>query len=224
MKSKQLFLFDTARCALAVALATGLYAVPAQATLSVDNITLSAPGGIIGDSTPLSLVNTPVASGDGVKALPGDGSAIGSFMLPSESISFSGNVIDVVIAAGAVDGSNNVVTGYLGDVSGHALYAFNNLSVDGQGVASFSASVVGGGISSPGSLSSVVTLVSPSQLTINLDNLIFTDLGNGQSNDFVELKLTLQPLAVPELDTLPLMAGGLGLLFLVSKRLPRARV
>lgn len=173
---------------------------PAYAALDATSIRLSAPGGIIGDSTPLSLVNTPIASGDGVKASPGDGTAIGGYLLPLESISFSGNDIDITIAAGAVDASNNVVTGYLGQGSQHAQYVFDGLTADGLSIKSFTAQVTGGGLNSPSSLSGVVTLVTPDQLTINLDNLIFKDLGQGQSNDHVSLQIALTP--VPEPTTL----------------------
>src|SRR5450631_3976317 len=82
-----------------------LGAVPARAALvgNVD-ISLIAPGGVIGDSTPINVTDT-IAAAPGTLIAPGDGSNIGGYMLPAESIALSGNSFLLTIAAGALNGA-----------------------------------------------------------------------------------------------------------------------
>ncbi|MGO9635080.1 MAG: hypothetical protein ACLPX1_14460 [Steroidobacteraceae bacterium] len=179
-------------------------AVPARAALvgNID-ISLTAPGGIIGDSTPINVSDT-IAAVPGTLISPGDGSNIGSYMLPAESIALSGNSFLITIAAGALNGANQPVTGYLGSGSEHARYEFSNLDVSGQTITGLTYSAFDGfgssgyvGLASPTDLSQVVDLLSPSSFSVNLDNLIFNDRGLGESNNYVDLRVNLTTTPVP---------------------------
>ncbi len=169
------------------------------------SVTLSAPGGVVGDTTPLNLVNSPVNPATGIN--PGDGSAIGSFMLSTEFIHFSGNSILVDIASGDVNNLNQLITGYLGLNGAHAQYRFANLSVAGSTITGFTGSVTG--LTSPTTLASFITLTSANSLTIDLDSLILAPVAGGGQSDalgVVTINLVTQP--VPEPVSWALMLAG----------------
>jgi hypothetical protein len=177
-----------------------------QARAAIDSpvsVSLVAPGGII--NTPGAIdVTEVVATADGI--VVGDSTTIGSvWMLPGESISFVGDTIHLVVAGGQT-ANNEWVTGYLGQGAQHASYVFNDLSIGGAPIGSFSESHSGqvtGGTS--------VQLTGPHQITFNLDGLTFSPPTDPLAypyplGDFT-LSLVAQP--VPEPASLALVAAGL---------------
>ena len=100
------------RCLAGGVLALGA-AWPAHAVLTLPvAVTLSAPGGVVVDPTPIDLAS-PATGFEGISA--GDGSDIGSFMLPGETIFFSdsNDSIFLRVAAGD-DNDGTLTTGILG--------------------------------------------------------------------------------------------------------------
>jgi hypothetical protein len=173
-------------------------------------VSLIAPGGLTIDPTPIAVTDI-VATATGITV--GDASNIGgTYMLAGESIQFVGNSIHLHVAAGdALAG--NLVTGYLGAGGFHARYEFDNLVVagqdivgitvyafDGYGTAGFSGVLSGTG----------VTLVSPHRVAFNLDDLIFSDRGGGQSTAYGEFRIDLLTVPqVPEPAAWALLLAGL---------------
>lgn len=204
-------------CGVAALTLSALLGSSAQAAFSTDvTVSLLAPGGIVGDSTPIT--GSDVVSGaDGLKLSPGDGSFIGGWMLTLEQISFSGNSITMTIASGAELGNGDWVTGYLGTGGAHARYSFSNLNITGQQIVGLVLSDKDGfldtgfsGALSPSDPGSYVKLLNAHQLTVDLDTLIFKDRGTGSSNGRVDLRIDLVTAAVPELPSGSLLlAGGL---------------
>ncbi|MBT9456158.1 MAG: hypothetical protein IV092_02385 [Burkholderiaceae bacterium] len=204
-------------CSAAALALTALLGTPAQAAFSADvTVSLLAPGGIVGDSTPLG--GSDVVSGaDGLKLSPGDGSFVGGWMLPLEQIGFSGNSIRMTLATGAELGNGDWVTGYLGAGGAHARLDFSNLNIAGQQIVGLVLSDRDGfldtgfsGLVSPTDPSSYIKLLNAHQLTVDLDTLVFKDRGTGSSNGRVDLRIDLVTVAVPELPTGSLLlAGGL---------------
>lgn len=204
------------RTLLALVVLTGLAAGPARADLGGNvTITLLAPGGLVVDSTPLSFSDL-VGPGDGLKLAAGDGSNIGSFMLPQESIAFLGNSLRLRVAAGDVVGGA-LVTGYLGSGGSHARYEFGGLAIAGQKIVGLAFSDKDGyldsgfsGLLSPASPSDYVRLIDAQRLSVDLDSLVFKDRGQGQSANYLELRIDLLTQPVPEPAGYALLiAGGL---------------
>lgn len=196
-------------------LAGGLLALcvawPAHAALTLPiTVTLSAPGGVVGDPTPIILV-TPAAAVSGIVA--GDGSDIGSLMLPNETIFFgdSGDSIFLRVAAGN-DTNDLLTTGYLGLAGTPASYTFSGLNVTGQIITGLTVFAFDGygttGVTGVASGTSV-TLVSPSTARFNLDSLIFKDRGAGSSEAYGEFRIDLITTPIPEPATWTLFALGL---------------
>jgi PEP-CTERM motif len=194
--------------------------MPAQAAFTNPVVvTLSAPGGVIGNATPLTLVNNAVNPSVGI--IVGDGTPVGNFMLPNESISFTAdNSIIVKIAAGNTSGAN-LVTGYLGLGAAPAVYSFTNLAVAGNFLTGFTGSVAG--LNSPNVLSSIVTFTSPSTLTVRLDNLVLTPVpGGGQSDALATLTINMLTTPIPEPSSWALLLAG-GAAVLGWRRVAKAR-
>lgn len=183
------------------------------------HVSLLAPGGLDGDPTPLSFANTVPITGT-IEISPGDGSAIGAWMLPSELIDIQGNSIYVRVGQGASDGT----TGYRGLPGQHARYEFTGLQVPGQLIDSLSYSALDGFGVGPGTglsnlpalqLASFIRLTSAHSLVLELDQLHFLDRGHGESNNFAEFRIDLHTMAaVPEPEAMALALSGLGLLAL----------
>lgn len=202
-----------------------LFGAPALADLvtSVD-VSLIAPGGVQGDSTPINATQTATLAA-GIQS--GDGGNIGSgYMLDGEKIVFTGNSIDLQVAAGYEDALGKLSTGYLGLGGQHALYQLDNLAIAGQTIVGFNVYDFDGfttsgfsGLLSPSSSSDYVTLLSATSIAFDLDNLVFADRGKGASNNFADFRIDLLTVpngvvvsAVPEPDSAFLAAIGLGAL------------
>lgn len=205
-----------------VAACLGLvYVASAHADLANDvQVSLVAPGGIVGDSTPFTFTQlAPLATG----ITAGDGGDIGNFMLTGEEIRFSGDSLLVHLAAGA-DG----VTGYLGLGGERARYVFNGLAIAGRQITGFNVQAFDGygtsgfsGLASPDA-GSLVHLLSPSSLSVDLDTLLFVSRGLGTSMDYAELRIDLiSTAAVPEPATALMVLAGLGVLVLPRRRPPQ---
>lgn len=191
-------------------------ALPAQATLvNSVNVALEAPGGIVGNLAPISLSDpAPLATG----IHPGDGSNIGSFMLPAEFITFNSSLDQLLmhIGSGAGDTSLGIplTTGYLGSGGQHARYDFSGLGVSGATITGYQLVSVSG-LLSPTLASDFIQLTSPSSLSVYLDNLVFApnSLGDSYAGADLTIKLLSQPVivgTVPEPATLALVLVGLG--------------
>ena len=203
-------------------LALALASLAAHADFASDvTVKLIAPGGLIGDSTPISLSQT-VAVADlatGVVAanlLSPNVSAgdIGSLMLDNERIFFSGNSIFIRAGAGTtLDGA--LVTGYLGSGGSPARYQIDGLAITGQAITGFTAYAFDGfatsgttGLLSPASAVGLVQLVNPHAVSFNLDSLVFANRG-GEGASYAEFRIDLTTVPVPEPATALLLAGGL---------------
>lgn len=179
-------------------------------------VSLIAPGGLTSDGVtvtpdPLNLTqNLPV----GGSITPGDGGDIGGFMLPLESISTSDTSILVRVAEGASNGT----TGYLGSGGQHARYQFDGLNITGQLITglTFSATDNFGagsfvGVSNLPALTAAnaIRLTSAHSIVLELDQIHFVDRGQGESNNFADLRINLVTSAVPEPGASALSLFGL---------------
>lgn len=206
-----------------LALLVGVLAIGASGALHAAsfaqpvNVILSAPGGLTSDGVEI-VEPGPITVADllapGQRLLPGDGSQVGDFLLPLESIELQNTSILVRIAQGASDGS----TGYLGADGLPASYTFSGLEVSGQQITGFSLSFGDNfspsgfvGISNlPALLSNNwISLTSSHSLRLNLDALRFRDRGQGESNNFADIRIDLQLAPVPEPHTWLLSLSGL---------------
>lgn len=202
-----------------VAACLGLaFVATAHADLANDvQVSLVAPGGIVGDSTPFTFTQlAPLATG----ITAGDGGDIGNFMLTGEEIRFVGDSLLVHLAAGADN-----VTGYLGLGSERARYVFDGLALAGRQIIGFNVSAYDGygnsgfsGLASPDA-GSLVHLLSPSSLSLDLDTILLVSRGLGTSLDYAELRIDLlSTAAVPEPAAALMMLVGLGLLAVPRRR------
>jgi len=206
----------------ALALA-GLLAAPAQAAL-VSPLTLSlvSPGGVTTDGVnilPFVTLSDSVDPAVGIVA--GDGSNIGGFMLPGESIGFLGNSIMLHVAAGAALANGDLTSGYLGAGGAHARYQFDDLQIAGQTIVGYTLSMLG--VASGGH----VDLGGAHSLSLWLDDLVFAPNPLGESfagGDF-RIDLLTRPVVQPPDNGVPEPAGwALVAVALVALRLvPRRR-
>lgn len=182
-------------------------------------VRLIAPGGIVGNATPISeTASVDPATG----LLAGDaGNLISSvWMLPGESITFTGNSILLHLLAGAGDTQAGIpfTTGYLGLGGDPARYEFAGLQVAGSIITGYSLS------QSAGLLSGInVSLASASQLNFNLDQLVFDtaqNLRDANGYYFADVKIDL--ITQPAIDPEPLpepASWALALVALAALRL-----
>ncbi|TDP80667.1 putative secreted protein with PEP-CTERM sorting signal [Aquabacterium commune] len=190
------------------------------------NVILSAPGGLTSDGVDV-VEPGPITVADllapGGRLVPGDGSQIGDFMLPLESIELKDTSILVRIAQGASNGS----TGYVGAGGLPASYTFTGLEVIGQQITGLSLSF--GDNFSPSGFVGIsnlpvlvsnnwISLTSPHSVQLNLDALRFLDRGQGESNNFADIRIDLQLAPVPEPQTWLLGLSGLLALGVVGIR------
>jgi hypothetical protein len=164
-------------------------------------VKLIAPGGIQGDSTPISvsqLVNAASLT-TGVQA--GDGGAIGSgWMLAGEEVTFNGNSIHVRSYAGWDDlgsGGSSIMTGYLGSGGDHARYEFDGLSIAGKTIIGLTVYAFDGyatsgfsGLAGPAA-ASLVHLIDADTISLDLDSILFVDRGTGTSTAHADFRIDL---------------------------------
>lgn len=180
-------------------------------------LTLSAPGGLWDGTSvtePGPITESDVLSPE-TSILPGDATAIGGqFLLPSEFISLVGTEIHIRVAQGASDGS----TGYLGAAGVPATFTFSGLALVGQNIVGLTLGFNDGfgssgtvGIANLPALnaSNWIRLTSDDTVAMNLDTLRFLDRGNGESNNFADIRIAFQTVPVPEPETWALVLGGL---------------
>ncbi len=195
---------------------------PAYASLIGDSVTaeLSSPNGVLGDSTPVDLIDTVTVADPGVEISAGDGTNIGSFMLPGpppESIDFGTSSIVVTIDAGNVLADGTLVTGY----APGAEYIFSGLDFAGSTITGINVAT-SGFFANLSTLNAQpwITLDNPNQVTLRLDLIEFTQPpGGGQSNAYgvATINLLTTPNGVvPEPGSMALI--GLALLTLWANR------
>ena len=201
------------RLATASVIALGcVLADPAQAVLvSPVSVSLIAPGGIVGIPGAIDVTDS-VSTASGITV--GDASQIGStYMLPGESILFSGNSILLHVAAGSQLDNGDLVTGYLGSGGQHARYVFDGLAVVGQTIVGVNILPLAGVLGGTGG-----GLAGPGKVSFNLDELTFIDPGTGTSNAFGDFRIDLVLLPVPEPAGWAMALAGLAALRLVLRR------
>lgn len=218
-----------ARCAALCGVT--LLGLPVFATLVTPiSVSLIAPGGITGNDTPFTLIETV----DYVSPINSSGSgdiSTSGLLLPGEQISLFGDSIQIQTAQGDPAGG----TGYLGSATAHARYEFDGLSIAGRTITGFNIYAFDGyGISGFSGVSSGIgvslfsmTVSGPlDTLDFNLDDLLFVDRGNGQSGNFAQFRIDIlstpdtqpPPVDVPEPGSLMLVAAALLALRLVTSR------
>lgn len=189
-------------------------------------VTLSAPGGLW-DGTAITEPG-PITESDSLapdaSILPGDDTIIGGeFLLPSEFISLVGTEIHIRLAQGSSDGG----TGYLGAAGVPATYTFSGLSVTGQNIVGLTLGFHDGfgasgtvGIANLSALtaSNWIRLTANDTVAVDLDSLRFLDRGNGESNNFADIRIALQTTPVPEPESWALVLGGLVAAGLLRRR------
>lgn len=216
------FKFSPKHLAATLALTAVSLAQAASFSNSV-SVSLLAPGGttdgVVVNATPLALAQTISPSG---QIVPGDGSDIGGFMLPLESIKLSGTSILVSLAQGVPDGT----TGYLGAGGQHASYVFDNLNVAGSVITGVTYSAFDGfgasgfvGVSNLSTLAShnFIRLGSSHSVVLDIDELHFVNRGQGESNNFANFRIDVQTAPVPEPAVGALVLAGLMALGLARK-------
>lgn len=196
-----------------------LSAVPAQAALNAPaTVSLLAPGGVIGNSAPISFEQGVVNLAAGIVA--GDGSDIGDFMLPGEAIRFEGQSILLHVAAGG-ESNGDLVTGFLGLAGESARYAFSGLQVPGQVIVGLQAYAFDGYATS--GTSGVISgmnafLAGPQRVVFTLDELVFADRGTGSADAYGEFRIDLVTVPVPEPASFLFMLAGLAMVGAVLRR------
>jgi len=164
-------------------------ATSARADFQSDiTVKLIAPGGTIGDSTPINVSQLVTTANLTTGVQAGDGGAIGSgFMLAGEEVTFNGNAIHVRSYAGYDDGAGHFSTGYLGAGGEHARYEFDGLSIAGQTIIGLTISAFDNfansgfvGLASP-LASDLVHLIDANTVSLDLDSILFVDRGTGSS-------------------------------------------
>ncbi|WP_326543045.1 PEP-CTERM sorting domain-containing protein [Pseudorhodoferax sp.] len=145
-------------------------------------ITLDAPTGISGDPMPVNLVDLATVASPGLESSAGDGSNVGSFMLPGEFIDFDAYTITVRIGTGAVD-TRGQFPGYGAD----AVYLFESLDIAGE-------IIIGASITANSGFSNFnaawLQMLGPDALSLALDTMLFSP-GLPDAQTFGELTITL---------------------------------
>ncbi|MFN3303915.1 MAG: PEP-CTERM sorting domain-containing protein [Roseateles sp.] len=184
--------------------AIALSALPARADFqSSITVRLIAPGGITGDSTPISESATVSVADLATGLVQGDPSnAITStWMVTNEKIFFEGNSIKLRVGVGDPDTGGVYTTGYQGLGGDHARYEFDGLSIAGQTIVGFNIYAwddfgttdpgTGSGLANPGVLASLANLIDADTLSFDLDTLVIAARYAGQSNNFADFRIDL---------------------------------
>ena len=153
--------------ALGLLLAAGWCGVAQASLVTPITVSLFSPGGTTPNGVDVSPFGGPLIVSAGSSGIVvGDGSTIGDFMLPGESIQFSGNSILLHVAAGAELGNGDLMTGFLGLGGEHARYVFDDLEVAGKTIVGANIvtlggviSGVGGGLTGSGQVSFLLSLI-----------------------------------------------------------------
>lgn len=177
-----------------------LCAPPVLAGFQSDiTVKLIAPGGIIGDTTPISVSQLVNTANFATGIHTGDGGNVGSWMLAGEEVTFVGETIRVRAFAGDVTVSGSV-TGYLGLFGDHARYEFDGLSIAGKTIVGLSVTAFDGyaasgfsGLAPSVSAASLVHLIDADTVSFYLDDILFKDRGInvGSSEDHADFLITL---------------------------------
>lgn len=222
MSQRNLFPFW---CRVVAALALACPALPTLAQLSNPvQVRLVAPGGVVGDPTPLELIQS---LGLGAAIAQGGGGPIASFMLPLERIELTATSLLLRVAQGDASGG----TGLLGSGGNPARYEFRDLAAAGRYLTGATPYAFDG-FGTSGSFSGLqsglaVSLLDSNadgfadRLQFNLSSLLFKNRGLGESNNFAEFRVDLQTAPIPEPATVALLLGGLLVVGAAASRRPQ---
>lgn len=156
---------------------------------SAITVQLLAPGGLTSDPTPINVSQTVAVADLATGISLAGGGDVGNYLLTGERVYFGDGLINLKIGVGD-DTSGVYTTGYLGDGSGHARYVFDNLDLTGLTISGFDIAS-SSGFASPASVASLVHLLDPHTLTVDLDTLEIAHLVQGSSNNFAQLSIRL---------------------------------
>lgn len=171
-------------------------------------VTLSSPNGIFGGpADPISLTDIKTV-GAGAEIAVGDGSNIGGFMLPGESIDAVGYDIKLRIAAGLPNDQGDLIPGY----AAGAIYLFEDLDIVGEVIVGASITFESGFANFD---SGWLTFLGPHSVSLNIADMII-NLNGAQSQSFGDITITLQtrpgdPNPAPEPGALVLALLALGI-------------
>ncbi len=196
------------------------------ALVSPVKVSLIAPGGLTGDTTPISVsdIVTPIP----VAISVGDSTNIGgTYMLTDEFIGFVGDSIRIRTTAGDTNIDGAGITGYLGSGSDPARYEFTGLAITGKDIIGIdvyafdafeTSGFLGLDIPSGGALEDYFSFDDTTdKVSVNLSDLVFASRPGGSSLDFADLRIDLRtrdafeppPNGVPEPTTAALVLAAL---------------
>lgn len=175
-----------------------LSSMSAQADFQSDiTVQLIAPGGVQGDSTPISVSQlvTTANLATGIQSLVHGGSgAVSNYLADNEEVYFSGDSILVR----SYSGTDAFTTGYLGAGGEHARYEFDDLSIAGKTITgvtvyAFDNFLTSGfsGLASPLPASNLVNWIDPHTVSLDLDNIVFKDRGSGSGSAYADFRIDL---------------------------------
>jgi hypothetical protein len=198
-----------------------LSSLSARADFQSDiTVKLIAPGGVQGDSTPISVSQlvTTANLATGIQSLLHLGNGdVSNYLADNEFVSFSGDSIHVR----SYSGTDAFTTGYLGGGGEHARYEFDGLSIAGKTITGFTVYAFDNfltsgfsGLASPLLASDLVNFIDPHTVSLDLDNIVFKDRGTGSGSAYADFRIDLTTRdnasgggnSLPEPATLALLA------------------